>query len=36
MQYFTVADYRPSTVKNFVTVFTGFNACNRGNLLLRL
>ena len=30
------AVYSPITVKNFVTVYTAFNPCNRGNLLLRL
>jgi hypothetical protein len=32
----TVADYSPITVKNFVTMYTAFNPCNRGNLLLKL
>jgi hypothetical protein len=30
------AVYSPITVKNFFTVYTAFNSCNRGNLLLRL
>ena len=30
------AVYSRVTVKNFVTIYTGFNPCNRGNLLLRL
>jgi hypothetical protein len=30
------AVYSPITVKNFVSVYTAFNPCNRGNLLLRL
>ena len=30
------AVYSPITVKNFVTVYTAFNPCNRGSLLLRL
>ena len=30
------AVYSPITVKNFVTMYTGFKPCNRGNLLLRL
>ena len=29
------AVYSPITVQNFVTVYTAFNPCNRGNLLLR-
>ena len=30
------AVYSPITVENFVTMYTGFVPCNRGNLLLRL
>ena len=37
---YTVADYRQFTVwlqlKTFVNVYTTYNPCNKGNLLLRL
>ena len=30
------AVYSPITVKSFVTLYTGFNPCKKGNLILRL